>query len=516
MQKSQLLELLSKLDKTDLTRFKKYLESPYLNNSKNAVILFDFLRKYLQTQKGKSFIFPTQKVYQKIFDQKFDDTTKQNDKLNHLKSTFYKLLFDFLATEQRQAQEEKGKDKSQLFFLLEAYFEKNLGKQFYHLIQKEIDQHKLSSNNNTLQDINYFYNLFQLSEYYYQSQIFHSSEKDRQTYLQNTIDNLDYYYITNKLRLYLAVLSQTNNFSTPFNFIMLEETLQTIKTHQLTRIPLIAAYYYLTIITIDNKQLYESAEETTNKLKQLLFQQAKAFNQFDLRQLYTGFINVLFRRVSQNERLYYQELYEIYTTALPQKVFHVSINEKKYLPFAHLLKSVKAGIAIGNIASVEEIVETYYEEIHPQFAQNDFYYLKALVLTAQKKYEQAQETLQIVQTKNIYIQFFCRQLRLQIYYLTALPKEQETYVLNQFTNDLRWIKNHGSSSITTEKSKAKPFFPPQKEQTYKQFISHLKNAYLLKTDFLKSPQEIQTALTELKSNIIPSEVYDSYWLLQNL
>ena len=89
--KTKLAQLLSKLEKQEITAFDKYLQSSYFNNSPVVLRYWKQLKKY-----APSFDIPkpsAKKLYKKLYpEEDFDEK-----KLRQLRSRFLKLVEDFFS-----------------------------------------------------------------------------------------------------------------------------------------------------------------------------------------------------------------------------------------------------------------------------------------------------------------------------------------------------------------------------------------------------------------------------------
>jgi len=131
MQTTKLAQLLSKLEKQEITAFEKYLQSPYFNNSPVVLRYWKQLKKY-----APSFDNPkpsAKKLYKKLYpEEDFDEK-----KIRQLRSRFLKLVEDFLAIEQLRNDDFAYKKR-----IADAYLEKEIKKEFekrYHSLLEDLE-----------------------------------------------------------------------------------------------------------------------------------------------------------------------------------------------------------------------------------------------------------------------------------------------------------------------------------------------------------------------------------------
>jgi len=129
MQKTKLVQLISKLKEAEIKAFDKFLQSPYFNNSPVIIRYWEQLKKYAPSFDTAQL--SVEKLFKKIFPKEdFDEK-----KLRQLRSRLLKLLEEFLAIEQLKKDEFAYKKR-----VADAYFEKELKKEFekkyYQLLKK--------------------------------------------------------------------------------------------------------------------------------------------------------------------------------------------------------------------------------------------------------------------------------------------------------------------------------------------------------------------------------------------
>jgi len=197
--KTKLAQLLSKLEKQEITAFEKYLQSPYFNNSPVVLRYWKQLKKY-----APSFDIPKPSA-EKLFKKLYPEEDFEEKKLRQLRSRFLKLVEDFLAIEQLRRDDFAYKKR-----IADAYFEKEIKKEFekrYHLLLKTMEVEDFLTEKELSQKLSLYHQLY--------FNHLHAKRDTYPKYLEASTRLLKYYHERRKQLYALEWVSLKEQFSHP-------------------------------------------------------------------------------------------------------------------------------------------------------------------------------------------------------------------------------------------------------------------------------------------------------------
>ena len=197
MKDRKIFSALSGLNIYELNSFGKYVRSPYFNVNQQIIAYFEILDKYIKSEKTEEL------TNEYIWKSVFDNEKYNNQKLLKLNSDLVKLLEDFIAQK-----EFDNMNSLRSNLKIAGANKRNLVK-LYNGILGEIDRlGKLEMNQSAE---------FYLTKYQIEKNIFSlktENEKKNEKFeirselnINKISDNLDYFYISEKLRHFCTLLS---------------------------------------------------------------------------------------------------------------------------------------------------------------------------------------------------------------------------------------------------------------------------------------------------------------------
>ncbi|MBK9735010.1 MAG: hypothetical protein IPO92_08600 [Saprospiraceae bacterium] len=198
MKDRKIISALSTLNIYELNSFRKYVHSPYFNVNESITTYFDQLYKLIK-QGLDDIEFSNESLWTHVY----PGQAYQNQKFLKLNSDLVKLLEDFLA---QQEFDQMTSLRSNL--KLEGARKKSLDKLYNGLIGEIERLQKMDLN----QSVEYYYNqylveksLFSLKTENEKKNV--KSEIETELNIGKISENLDYFYVAEKLRLYCTLLS---------------------------------------------------------------------------------------------------------------------------------------------------------------------------------------------------------------------------------------------------------------------------------------------------------------------
>lgn len=388
--KHKLTRLLENQDKEQLSRFQAYIASPYFNTNKRIIALATFITEcYLQDSEMPS--------KQRLFDATFPGEPFQDNKIRAMLSMLTKHVEDFLVIEHVQ----QSRTVKQQLMLVAG---KNIDDT--SLFQEYLDKGYETQAQNPFRDIDYYFAHQQLEEANYNFAV-KNKEKEIGQSLANTLYNLDYYYISKRLKYYCESLNRRNILGedqAQGGLTLLQDLLDNYKES----LPHIARIYQQIIIT------YEQTEEVGHfyQLLYLLKQSGNLFTRAELKVMYGYAMNYCIRKINSGQPLFLQEVFKLYKVLLEENI----ILEGKYISQWDYKNIVTTALRLNEITWTEEFVHQYKELLHPDARENAYAYNYANLSYYKKDYNTAMKLLQQVSFTNDSYLLSSRSLLMKSYY----------------------------------------------------------------------------------------------------
>ncbi|WP_235293691.1 outer membrane protein assembly factor BamD [Portibacter lacus] len=368
MQNLKILKALKRLSIYDLNRFKKFVHSPYFNQNENLEQLFDF-------------------YYDKIKKQKFDDLEKENiwksvfkglkfndSKYRKYNTDLLSLLGEFLSVEQFKAQPLQESTN-----LLEAVIDNKMP-ELYNSVLKTTE--RLSERHLERNATYYFYQYMAEKHRFNLTSEFEKKSASKtkiQFYnIQDINDNLDYFFVAEKLRYYCSMLSWKNVIKHDVELLFIDDIVELVKQKKYYNIPTIGIYYQIYLTTIE-------PEDPTHyyKLKELIHKNLSLFPQQEAKHIFDAALNYCVRKVNKGKKEFNNELLNIYNEGLEQEVLLVN-GEITPTSFRNICI---IGLRLGDIKWVEDFIKEYSIKINQKYRDNAIKFNKARVALFKKDYD---------------------------------------------------------------------------------------------------------------------------------
>lgn len=402
MQNSKLIALLQTFDGEDFRRFKVFLESPYYNNRTILVDLFHYLR-----QQSPGFLpenLEKEVLIKRVFKNEIDE--KQ---LHYEMNYLLKLAEQFIGLRHYEKQAFMAD-----IHVVEAYLERKLDKH-YHFLQKKLvkQQSKIS-----VLKINDYYQQYQLSDianqYYLQHQV-----RKFDPALQSASDDLDVYYIANRLKYLCQMLNRNKIFKKHYTISFSEQILEMAALPDFQKVPLIALYYQIALMFTQ-----EESDQAYLELKKLFDQYFPLLGKLTQLEILSYALNYCVRRVRTSNRKtwYLQETLNLYMWGIDSEML---LSDNVLSPW-HFKNIIKAAFNLKQYEWVGNFIKNYYQKLEPSFQEDALNYNLADLYFHQKDYGQAIQYLYQVQQSDIHYALGAKVMLMKIYY----EKDEEEALLS--------------------------------------------------------------------------------------
>lgn len=392
MQKSKLISILGNLTNREIKWFDAYIQSPFFNKNKKVVMLFKALKKYHPD-------YPDDKVeMDKIYPKVFPGSRKLDEqKLRYVMTDLTKLLEDYIAFIVFNDNEIYKKS-----LLLNAYNNRGLSKFFSQTMEltKEIQQKSL------WRDYNYYFNQHLIEEVTYAHSLTQNPNAISSS-LQEAVDNLDYYYLSNRLRYSCAILSREEFLQEKYNNIFQDEIINFMAKIDLEHVPSISVYYQIVLMFLEIEE-----ERHYRKLKNLLEKYTDVFPPEERKDIYTHALNYCIKKLNKGNLSFFEETHELYKVMIDKEI----IFEDGYISANSFKNIVTLALQIDKIEWTEDFIETYKDRIFPEHKESTFAYNMANLHYHKREFSKALRLMQTVETNDIYYNIGAKILLLKTYY----------------------------------------------------------------------------------------------------
>jgi hypothetical protein len=390
MQGSQLLDLMKSLTKHDVRELRKVVRSPYFNQREDVIQLFDFIEKSLNS---KSPVLIKEKVFSTLFaNKKYDDVL-----MRQIMSYLYKIIHKYLIVEvalQSQAESQISLVKALRQKKSERIFEKYLS------ASNEIVETQSFRNS----QFHFFkYTLLQ-EEYEYMSK----KKRGAELNLQEVSNNLDYYYLTEKLHMACIMFAHKNISKHNYDEPLLEPVLQYVEKMNIIPTAVSAYYHIYKVLTDPDNEIHYK------NLKIIITAKSDSFPETERRDLYIAATNYCIKRLNKGDKFYGKEALELYRARLDTNV----LLENGILPFYTYNNMLMLALKAEEYDWAERVLHDFKQYLPEKERENIFNYNLAIFYFRTGKYPEAMMLLQKVNLNDVLYNLDARRLLARIYYET--------------------------------------------------------------------------------------------------
>lgn len=391
MKDSKLFEALRTLNKNDFERFMFFMQSPYFTKNQHLQRLAQFLDGRPDVIDGADC--EKEEVYAFIYGDPFNDL-----RLRHLLSDMLKMLEEFFAVELFR-EDNVYLDVNKL----SVYRSKGLNKHF-DAIDRNI--RKSFSKEGFFGSEESYYKKF-LVERELNQLLADTRERTAVTNVVNSSQSLDHFFILQKLRYGCMQINQKNILSTNIELFLLEEIVNHVEQIQLDDHPLIRAYY-LALMMLRSP----SEESYFFKLHDVLVESSQFFTEYVNTELYSFAQNYCIGRINKGEKMFQQELFDLYNETISNGVAFV---KDEFQP-SNFKNIVTVACSLEKFDWAEEFISTYGERLPEDQRSNSIGINMAQLYWHRKRYQDAVRILSRVEYDDPFYALNAKSLLLKIYF----------------------------------------------------------------------------------------------------
>lgn len=391
MFKSKPIIILRALSPQELKEFEKFIQSPFFNKNETLTQLFLLLKKEYPEFSGAGV--ERERLFFKLYQSReFDES-----KLRYAFSDLSKLLEKYIMLKELE------KNKIQQNRLLLEFYRTHDIEKYFSQVFDETEKYLESLK---VKDSEYYFNRYLIEESLYN---YTSVKRDKsldQT-LQDVADNLDYYYISKKLKYLCEMFTRQNFLNSTYRTPLLEDLLKFIKSQNLERFPAIGVYYTVLLTLIE-----EEKEENYFTLLQMLEKHGESFGKDELRDLYFLAQNYCTKRINKGDTHYLREYFKLSEKLLEKELIY----ENGYIIPSTFKNIVTVGLRLEEYEWVENFLYSYKEKLAPKYRENAFIYNLAWLHFFKGEYKKTLRLLNNVEYMDVYYILDSKILLLKTYY----------------------------------------------------------------------------------------------------
>ncbi len=391
MQNSKLYSILESFNKYEQNRLRKFLISPYFNKNEALVKLFDALVCLVNANRKEEI--EKEELWRAIYlKEAYDDVLFRKNC-----SDLLKLIESYLA---QQIYEENS--IHQAAYLIEAVARKKLDK----LYNSTMKTAKRLSDQQNFRSADYYLAQYQIEKNYYDL-ITLNYDRSAKRNVEDILNNLDWFYLAEKLRFSCSVLSQISMVSHEYKLLFINEIKQHIENYSYNEIPPVIIYYqiYLTHVEVENADHYY-------KLMTLLEKYGDLFPKGEAEFIYTTALNYCVKKLNQGSREFLEEYFNVFVILLQKELLLV---DGELSPW-HFRNIVAIALRLGKNEWAEKFIKDYQSHLPGAMRENAVSFNLAQLYFTRKQYDKVIRLLQTVDYDDFSYNLNSKSILLMTYY----------------------------------------------------------------------------------------------------
>ncbi|MBK9272625.1 MAG: hypothetical protein IPM48_13640 [Saprospiraceae bacterium] len=471
MTESKIYHFVSSLSSVQLNRLSRYLESPYFNRNEKLLTIYYRIEQHLK-QNVKSKLDKKE-----IWNQIYPNVPFRDEKFRKHCSELLDLGEAFLA---QQVYDEVG--LYQANFLLQAVHRLQIERLYNSSQSKAEILLKHQSDRNPA----YYYYRYEIEKNLYKLNNLEASRANKTSLgkinLDQIVNNLDYFYIAEKLKHYCNLLTWNLVFAMDTKLLFIEEIISIARNEEFKEIPPIAVYLkiYETFVYPDDIRYY-------HELESLIDKHLKNFPKDEAKEIIEAAINYNIR--NSNKGIEFQkQLFEIYKKALDEELLIVN-DELSPWTFKNI---ITVSLRLKEISWTEGFIKDFADKLNPSFRENSVLFNTALIHYHKKEYGKVIPLLQKVAYEEIFYGLDSKAILISTYF-----ELDEDYALSSLLDSFKnFLTRNKDVSI-------------EKKNAYLNLVKYTKK--ILEGELLSNDQ-----LIKIKNNILSERIVGKDWLLEKI
>jgi hypothetical protein len=469
---NKLYNILSELGKVEQNRLRKYIYSPYFNANEILGSFYTIIISHFNENK-KTAQLKKELVWKLIYPKEaFNDS-----KFRKLCSDLIKLVEGFLAQQVYDKNE-----MQQSIYLLEAIQHEKI-EPLYKTSKTAAETLALRQHIRPASYYQYLYQM-EINVYELEETDLKRSEKSN---IEEIINNLDNFYLAEKIKWYNSFLSRKNTVSYEYNVLFINEIIDHLQKNNDNLLPAVKINY-LVLLT----KLKQEDESHFFNLKNELALEGNKFPPNELYSFYLGALNYCISKINQGNQSFLREYHNLYTYLLENGIIFRASKDGTLSPWS-FKNIVLAALRLGEYEWIEKFIQTYKDRLPIEFRGNAVSYNLAQVYFYQKKYDKAKALLQEVEYVDVAYNLDAKSMLMAIYF----ELDEDDSLISLMDSFKVYLSRHKD-------------IPDQRKDLYLGLIKFIKRLMKLLPEDIKS-------INQLHEEIEATEgVASKKWLLEKL
>ena len=391
MYQNKAIQILKTFSAQEMRQMADFVASPFFNKNETVTLLFGILMEC-----HPDFTAPIIER-ERLFTAVLGDIPYDEQKLRYLLTDLTKLIEEFICY--------KAVDEEALFkyhLLLYSYRQRGLDKPFINTMK----QAEKLLESWPRRDVSHAFYQYLIEEDKYR---FTSVQKEHllESNLQSVVDNLDKYFILNKMRYSAEIINNRNVVAINYRLFLYEEIMNHLRHNPLDHVPAAKIYYniILTLTEPENKQHYDTLLELLKEHKDL-------FSQDELFDMYVYAKNFSIRKINNGHTEFMKELFNLYKVILGNRI----IFRENYLSQWDYKNIIYLGLRLEEYELVKGFIHDYNESLDPRYRKNAYTYNMAYYHFFKGEYDETLTMLRSVEFTDVYYHLDSKSLLLKTYY----------------------------------------------------------------------------------------------------
>jgi hypothetical protein len=372
MQNSKLYSILGYFNRYEQNKLRKFLISPYFNKNQALVQIFELLVKHINAQKPTGL--EKEEIWKIIYpESSYDDVLFRKNS-----SDLLKLIERYLAQQVYEAN-----PIHQATYLIEAIGNRKMER----LNNTAMNSARRLSNQQLFRTADYYLHQYHIEKNYYELRE-HEHDRTARWNVEEILNNLDRFFLAEKLRYFCSVLSQQFLVSHEYKLLFIDEIISHIETFGYQDVPPIAVYYqiYLTQKDAENTEHYF-------KLNGLLEKYGDLFPRNEAEFIYQAALNYCIIKLNQGSHQFLEEYFNLFEILLKKELLLI---DGELSPW-HFRNIVVIALRLGKTDWTENFIFQYKRFIPEAMRENAVSYNLAQLYFSQKKFDKVIELLRTVE-----------------------------------------------------------------------------------------------------------------------
>lgn len=376
MRDSKLYQSLETLNVYELNRFGKFLNSPYFNRNQRMLVLFEQLATSLR--QPDTPVTTKEEAWNSVMEEaEYDDR-----KFRKLCSDLLKLFEHFLAQERYESNPIHKAN-----YLLEAIATKKIDKLYNSSMKtaKRLSQLQLE------RDASYYFFQYEFERNFYNIGEYEINRAEVSN-IENIAENLDKFYLGEKLRYYCTVLSRQSIREHQYQMLFIDEIINHVETHAYEDVPPIQVYHQIL-------KMYRDPDDRAHydQLREIIRQDILKFPELEAKEIIDSALNYSIKQINKGKREFLREIFELYREALNKELLYVN-QELSPWSFKNI---VITGLRLKEFDWVEDFIHTYSEKLNDKYRANAMSFNLAQLYFYKQEYNKVIQLLQQVEYDDI-------------------------------------------------------------------------------------------------------------------